>query len=85
VGRRWRKEGDVTVADSKQIMGDRSSLSQPEMALVECYEKLAAVLRDHRDELTPFEERNSIRALAALWQVMNGLDLDPGQVYHLGA
>lgn len=75
----------MTVADSKQIMGDRSSLSQPEMALVECYEKLAVVLRDHRDELTPFEERNSIRALAALWQVMNGLDLDPGQVYHLGA
>ncbi len=75
----------MTVVGSEQIMGDRSSLSQPEMALVECYEKLAAVLRDHRDELTPFEERNSIRALAALWQVMNGLDLDPGQVYHLGA
>ena len=38
-----------------------------------------------RDELAPFEHRNGLKALAALWQVMNGLDLDPGQVYHLGA
>lgn len=75
----------MTVVDSKAIVGDRSGLSQPEVALVECYEKLAAVLRDHRDELAPFEERNAIRALAALWQVMNGLDLDPGHVYDLGA
>ena len=37
------------------------------------------------EELAPFEERNSLKALAALWQVMNGLDMDPGQVYDLGA
>lgn len=75
----------MSVVGSKPILGDRSVLSQPQLALVECYEKLAAVLRDHREELAPFEERNAIRALAALWQVMNGLDLDPGQVYDLGA
>ena len=74
----------MTIVDSKPILGDRSGLTEPERALVECYEKLATVLRDHRDELSPFEERNSVRALAALWQVMNGLDLDPGQVYELG-
>jgi hypothetical protein len=39
----------------------------------------------HRDELAPYEERNATKAFAALWQVMNGLDMDPGQVYDLGA
>lgn len=53
--------------------------------LVEAYRLLAQVLMGHRDELAPFEERNATKALAALWQVMNGLDMDPGQVYDLGA
>jgi hypothetical protein len=43
------------------------------------------VLRDHRDDLAPFAERNALKALAALWQVANGLDQDPGQLYELGA
>lgn len=60
-------------------------LNDAQAQLVECYQTLARVLAERRGELTPFEERNSIKALAALWQVMNGLDLDPGQVYHLGA
>ena len=29
--------------------------------------------------------RNATKALAALWQVMNGLDMDPGQLYDVGA
>jgi hypothetical protein len=33
----------------------------------------------------PFATRNGLKALAALWQVMNGLDMDPGHVYDLGA
>ena len=53
--------------------------------LVACYEELAAILREHGDELPPFAQRNAIKALAALWQVANGLDRDPGQVYDLGA
>ena len=62
-----------------------AELNDAQRALVAAYESLAGVLRDHRDELAPFEERNAVKALAALWQVMNGLDLDPGQVYELGA
>lgn len=60
-------------------------LSAPETALVQAYERLAATLRDHGDELPPFATRNATKALAALWQVANGLDMDPGQIYELGA
>ena len=64
-------------------MGDE--LAEPEAMLVDVYRHLARVLEMHADELAPYEHRNALKALAALWQVMNGLDLDPGQVYHLGA
>ena len=60
-------------------------LSQAEAELVECYRRLETLLRERRDELAPFEERNALKALAALWQVVNGLDLVPGQLYDLGA
>lgn len=60
-------------------------LNEGERRLVECYEGLVAVLRDHGDDLAPFAERNALKAAAALWQVMNGLDQDPGQLYELGA
>jgi hypothetical protein len=43
------------------------------------------VLDAQRDQLPPFAERNALKALAALWQVANGLDQDPGQLYELGA
>ena len=62
-----------------------NELNEAERTLVDCYRSLESVLRDRRDELPPFAERNATKALAALWQVMNGLDQDPGQVYHLGA
>ena len=60
-------------------------LTEAERALVECYRTLAGVLETQRHHLAPFAERNATKALAALWQVMNGLDQDPGQVYELGA
>jgi hypothetical protein len=60
-------------------------LNEAETALVECYRSLERVLGEQRDQLPPFAERNAVKALAALWQVMNGLDQDPGQVYELGA
>ena len=63
--------------------GEELTPSQAE--LVECYDRLARVLSDGRDELGPYEQRNALKALAALWQVQNGLDMDRGQVYHLGA
>ena len=59
-------------------------LNEAEGKLVECYRMLAQVLMGHRDQLAPFQERNALKALGALWQVMNGLDMDPGQVYELG-
>jgi hypothetical protein len=61
-----------------------ASLSDGERKLVQCYESLVEVLRDHREELAPFAERNASKAVAALWQVANSLDLDPGQVYDIG-
>jgi hypothetical protein len=62
-----------------------TALTEGQQKLVDAYRLLNNVLMGHRDELAPFEERNAIKALAALWQVMNGLDMDPGQVYDLGA
>jgi hypothetical protein len=62
-----------------------TELTEAERRLVDCYRTVADVLDTQRDQLAPFAERNATKALAALWQVMNGLDQDPGQVYHLGA
>jgi hypothetical protein len=61
-----------------------NDLSAGQRALVECYGSLLNVLAEHRAELAPFEERNALKATAALWQVMNGLDLDPGHLYDVG-
>ena len=60
-------------------------LNDAEARLVDCYRALVAVLSEQRDQLAPYQERNALKATAALWQVMNGLDLEPGQIYHLGA
>jgi hypothetical protein len=62
-----------------------SDLNEGERKLVEVYRGLVDVLESHRGDLAPFAERNALKALAALWQVMNGLDQDPGQLYELGA
>jgi hypothetical protein len=62
-----------------------AELNEAERTLMECYRFLAGVLETQRDQLAPFAERNAIKALGALWQVANGLDQDPGQVYELGA
>ncbi len=67
----------------KNAAGEELTPAQTE--LVECYDRLTALLRDRRSELAPFEERNALKATAALWQVTNGLDMDRGQIYHLGA
>ena len=60
-------------------------LNAAQAELMECYDRLTRILGDRRDELAPFEERNALKALAALWQIGNGLDMDRGQIYHLGA
>jgi len=60
-------------------------LNDAELALVEAYNTLAKTLDESGDDLEPFERRNALKAVAALWQVMNGLDLDPGHLYDIGA
>jgi hypothetical protein len=67
----------------KNALGEE--LNPAQTSLMECYDTLARTLADRRDELAPYEERNALKALAALWQVANGLDMDKGQIYHLGA
>jgi hypothetical protein len=66
-------------------MSAATELNEAERALVESYRTLERVLREQGDQLPPFARRNAAKALAALWQVMNGLDQDPGQLYDLGA
>jgi hypothetical protein len=66
----------------KNTMG--VELTDSERTLVECYQGLVRVLKDSKD-LAPFERRNALKAVAALWQVVNGLDLDPGHLYDIGA
>jgi hypothetical protein len=60
-------------------------ISAGEAALLETYERLHAILAEHGEELPPFAQRNAVKALAALWQVANGLGRQPGQVYDVGA
>jgi hypothetical protein len=67
------------------LVPEGSSLNEAERALVDCYNGLVEVLRDRADDLEPFERRNALKATAALWQVVNGLDLDPGHPYDIGA
>ena len=60
-------------------------LNEAELALVEAYNTLVKTVDESGDDLEPFERRNALKAVAALWQVMNGLDLDPGHLYDIGA
>lgn len=66
----------------KNAMG--IELNPSERTLVECYQSLVRTLKESQD-LAPFERRNALKAVAALWQVVNGLDLDPGNIYEIGA
>jgi len=59
--------------------------SPGESALIECYEDLRSVLEERGADLPPFARRNAIKALAALWQVANGLDAEPGPIDDVGA
>lgn len=59
-------------------------LTESEKTLVECYRTLVRILRESED-LAPYQRRNALKAVAALWQVANGLDMDPGQLYDIGA
>ena len=58
------------------------ALSPGEREIARCYEILAAAVAEHGADLPPFAERNAQKALAALWQVVNGLDLEPPRGRH---
>jgi hypothetical protein len=60
-------------------------ISEGERALLAVYEELYAILAEHGDTLPPFAARNGAKALAAMWQVANGLGARPGQLYDVGA
>jgi hypothetical protein len=66
-------------------MDDSFDISEGEAALLETYDRLREILERHGEELPPFAQRNAVKALAALWQVANGLGRQPGQVYDVGA
>ena len=48
---------------TENVLGEELSPAQAE--LVECYDRLARLLADGRDDLAPFEERNALKALGA--------------------
>jgi len=66
----------------KNTMG--VELNKSEQSLVECYQTIVRVLKEG-EGLAPFERRNAVKAAGALWQIANGLDLDPGNIYEIGA
>ena len=67
----------------KDVQGTELGAAQQE--LMGCYNELVRILKERRAELAPYEERNALKAVAALWQIANGLDMDPGQLYEIGA
>ena len=67
----------------KDVSGTELGGAQQE--LMGCYNELVRILKERRAELAPYEERNALKAVAALWQIANGLDMDPGQLYEVGA
>ena len=59
-------------------------LTAGQRRIVEAYQLLKETVEQHDERLAPFEERNALKALACLWQVVNGLDMDPEQLYDIG-
>ncbi len=60
-------------------------LNDAQRELADVYGRLKRIVEERGGDLQPFEERNALKALAALWQIANNLDLDPGQLYDVGA
>ncbi|MEU3526815.1 hypothetical protein AB0E62_23590 [Streptomyces sp. NPDC038707] len=61
-----------------------TGISGPEQDVVVVYEKLRRLLEEHPGELPPYLERNVVKALACLWQVMHGLGMEPRPLRHAG-
>ena len=67
----------------RNLAGDELNAAEEE--LVHTYRHLHRALEMYGEEMAPYQRRNGLKALAALWQVMNGLDMDPRQLYDVGA
>lgn len=59
-------------------------MSGAEEEMVVVYESLRRLAEEHLGELAPYQQRNVLKALSCLWQVMNGLDMEPGRLHHVG-
>ena len=57
-------------------------LTEQEQALLDAYQSLKALAA--RDDLPPCAARNVRKALAAMWQTTNDLDLQFEQLYDVG-
>ncbi|MET8563545.1 hypothetical protein ABZV75_24265 [Streptomyces flaveolus] len=61
-----------------------TELSGLEEEVVVIYESLCRLAEEHLGELAPYQQRNVLKALSSLWQVMNGLDMEPRRLHHVG-
>ncbi len=59
-------------------------ITGPEEELVAIYDSMRRLVAERRHELAPYQERNALKALSCLWQIVNGLDMEPEQLYPLG-
>ena len=62
------------------LLGQR--ITETEQQLLVCYRELKTLAA--RDDLPPCVERNVKKALAAMWQIVNDLNLEFEQLYDLG-
>jgi hypothetical protein len=60
-------------------------ISGPETELMAVHDALRRVVGERLSELQPYQARNALKALACLWQIANGLDMEPAHLYHVGA
>jgi hypothetical protein len=60
------------------------AITGPEEELVAIYHSMHRLVSERRRELAPYQERNALKALSCLWQIVNGLDMEPEQLYHIG-
>lgn len=60
-------------------------ISAVEAELVGIYDAMRRLVGERLGELEPYQERNALKALSCLWQIVNGLDMEPAHLYHVGA
>jgi len=61
-----------------------TELSGPEEDVVVLHESLCRLAEEHLGDLAPYQQRGVLKALACLGQVVNGLDMEPGRLHHVG-